>query len=231
MTKAPILFYSRAILTTLCTALIFITVAPKTVNAEDRTAGLKHDEKQDYSETYELLNLFGDVFERARSQYVDPISDKELVENAVSGMLASLDPHSSYLNEESFEDMQVSTRGSFGGLGIEVTMENGFVKVVSPIDDTPAFRAGIQAGDFITHIDDEAVIGLSLNDAVDKMRGKVGTKIHLTLRREGVPEDIKKQSRVIRSRSNPFVTTQKAKQAISALQPLTKTPKTAYLMP
>lgn len=147
---------------------------------------------KDYTETYRLLNLFGDVFERARAQYVEPVEDKELIENAVNGMLTSLDPHSSYLNAESFEDMQVNTRGSFGGLGIEVTMENGFVKVVSPIDDTPAFRAGIKAGDYITHIDGESVPGMSLGDAVDKMRGKVGTKIHLKVRREGAMEDITK---------------------------------------
>jgi carboxyl-terminal processing protease len=161
-------------------------------NSEERTAGIDSEAAQtDYSETYRLLNLFGDVFERVRSQYVEPVSDKELVESAVQGMLSSLDPHSSYLNEESFEDMQVSTRGSFGGLGIEVTMENGFVKVVSPIDDTPAFHAGVEAGDFITHIDGESVVGLTLGEAVDKMRGKVGTKIEIEIRREGVNDPIK----------------------------------------
>ena len=158
---------------------------------EERTAGAQTEDGQaDYSETYRLLNLFGDVFERARAQYVEPVTDKELVESAVQGMLTALDPHSSYLDEKSFEDMQVSTRGSFGGLGIEVTMENGFVKVVSPIDDTPAFRAGVQAGDYITHIDDEPVLGLTLGEAVDKMRGKVGTKIKIDIRREGEPEVI-----------------------------------------
>jgi carboxyl-terminal processing protease len=149
------------------------------------------DEKVDYTETYRLLNLFGDVFERVREQYVEPVTDKELVESAIQGMLTSLDPHSSFLNEESFEDMQVSTRGSFGGLGIEVTMENGFVKVVSPIDDTPAFKAGVQPGDFITHIDGESVLGMTLGDAVDKMRGDVGTEIKIDIRREGEPEALK----------------------------------------
>lgn len=180
-------------------ALACGAVSPNPAFAQDndRTAGSAPPEimaqsEEDYSETYRLLNLFGDVFERTRAQYVDPIDDKELIENAVNGMLTALDPHSSYLNAESFEDMQVNTRGSFGGLGIEVTMENGFVKVVSPIDDTPAFRAGIQAGDYITHIDGEAVLGMSLSDAVDKMRGKVGTTIDLKLRREDVAEEISK---------------------------------------
>lgn len=152
-------------------------------DAEERTAGTQP--ASDNSETYRQLNLFGDVFERVRSQYVEEVDDKELIETAVNGMLVSLDPHSAYLNEESFQEMQVNTRGEFGGLGIEVTMENGFVKVVSPIDDTPAFRAGIEAGDYITHIDGESVLGLALNEAVDKMRGKVGTDIQLTVRREG----------------------------------------------
>ena len=111
------------------------------------------------SETYRQLNLFGDVFERVRSDYVEEVSDKELIESAIEGMLVSLDPHSSYLNPERFEDMQVQTKGEFAGLGIEVTMENGLVKVVSPIDDTPAFRAGIQAGDLVTHLDGEQVMG------------------------------------------------------------------------
>lgn len=146
--------------------------------------------KQDPQETYKMLKLFGEVFERVRSSYVDEISDKELIEKAISGMLANLDPHSSYLNDESFEDMKVQTRGSFGGLGIEVTMDNGLVKVVSPIDDTPAYKAGIKAGDLITHIDGKAVLGLSLQEAVDKMRGKVNTAIKIGVRREGVNEPL-----------------------------------------
>lgn len=136
-------------------------------------------------ETFRQLELFGDIFERVRSQYVDETTDKELIESAINGMLQALDPHSSYLNEESFRDMQVQTRGEFGGLGIEVTMEQGLVRVVSPIDDTPAARAGIEAGDFITHLDGETVLGLTLSEAVDKMRGRIGSDIRLTIRREG----------------------------------------------
>lgn len=157
---------------------------------EPRTAGANTDPNNSYSETYRQLNLFGDVFERVRNQYVEPVEDKKLIETAINGMLTSLDPHSGYLDEESFNDMQVTTKGEFGGLGIEVTMENGFVKVVSPIDDTPAFRAGILAGDYIVEIDGETVMGLSLPDAVDKMRGKVGSTIKLTVRRESEPEPI-----------------------------------------
>ena len=142
------------------------------------------------SDTYRQLNLFGDVFERVRADYVEEVSDKELIESAINGMLSSLDPHSSYLNPERFEDMQVQTRGEFGGLGIEVTMENGLVKVVSPIDDTPAFKAGIQSGDFITHLDGEQVFGLTLSEAVDRMRGLVGTDIELTIRRPNVEDEI-----------------------------------------
>ncbi len=138
-----------------------------------------------YSETYKQLNLFGDVFERVRAEYVEDVSDKELIENALNGMLSSLDPHSGYLSEDRYKDMKVETSGEFGGLGIEVTMENGLVKVVSPIDDTPAFRAGIQAGDYIVKINDEAVMGLTLNDAVKLMRGKVGSTIDLMISREG----------------------------------------------
>src|SRR3954451_6583636 len=134
------------------------------------------------SETYRQLNLFGDVFERVRSEYVEPVSDEQLVEAAINGMLTSLDPHSSYLNTKNFKDMQVQTRGEFGGLGIEVTMENGLVKVVSPIDDTPAFRAGIKPGDYITHLNGEQVQGLTLNEAVEKMRGPVNSDLKLTIR-------------------------------------------------
>jgi len=137
------------------------------------------------SETYRQLDLFGDVFERVRADYVKEVGDEELIEAAINGMLSSLDPHSSYLSPKSFKDMQVQTRGEFGGLGIEVTMESGFVKVVSPIDDTPAFRAGIKAGDFITHLDEKPVQGLALSEAVERMRGKIDTDIKLTIRREG----------------------------------------------
>lgn len=137
------------------------------------------------SETYRQLNLFGDVFERVRADYVEDVSDEALIEAAINGMLTSLDPHSSYLSPKNFRDMQVQTRGEFGGLGIEVTMENGYVKVVSPIDDTPAFRAGLKPNDLITHLDGEQVQGLTLSEAVEKMRGKVGSDLKLTIRREG----------------------------------------------
>lgn len=142
------------------------------------------------SRTFEFLNLFGDVFERIRTDYVEETDDGELIESAINGMLTSLDPHSSYLSEKNFKEMQIQTKGEFGGLGIEVTMENGLVKVVSPIDDTPAYRAGVMAGDYISHIDDEAVMGLTLSEAVDKMRGKVGTDITITVLREGENEPL-----------------------------------------
>jgi len=142
------------------------------------------------SETYRQLNLFGDVFERVREEYVEEVTDEQLIEAAIQGMLASLDPHSSYMSPDSFGEMQVQTKGEFGGLGIEVTMEDGYVKVVSPIDDTPAFRAGIQAGDIVVQLDGEQVLGLSLGDAVEKMRGPVGTDIVLTVVREGAEEPI-----------------------------------------
>lgn len=154
------------------------------------------------SETYRQLNLFGEVFERVRDNYVEIVDDEALIEAALNGMLQSLDPHSSYLAAKQFDEMQVKTRGSFGGLGIEVTMENGLVKVVSPIDETPAFRAGIQAGDFITHIDDEAVLGLTLSEAIDRMRGKPNTEIVIrVLRGEVEPFDVTIVREVIHIRS------------------------------
>ena len=128
--------------------------------------------------------MFGEVYERVRREYVEEVTNKELIEAAIEGMLQSLDPHSSFMNADSFKDMQVQTKGEFGGLGIEVSMEEGLVKVVSPIDDTPAFHAGIQAGDFIIEIDGESVLGMSLGDAVDKMRGKINTEIVITILRE-----------------------------------------------
>jgi carboxyl-terminal processing protease len=137
------------------------------------------------SDTYRQLNLFGDVFERVRSDYVERPEDGKLVETAINGMLAGLDPHSSYMDAKSFRDMQVQTRGEFGGLGIEVTMEDGLVKVVAPIDDTPAAKAGVMANDIITHLEDEPVQGLTLNQAVEKMRGPVNTKIRLKIMRKG----------------------------------------------
>jgi carboxyl-terminal processing protease len=142
------------------------------------------------ADTYRQLNLFGDIFERVRSHYVEKPDDSKLVESAINGMLNGLDPHSSYMDPKSFRDMQVQTRGEFGGLGIEVTMEEGLVKVVAPIDDTPAAKAGVRAGDVITHLDDEAVQGLTLNQAVEKMRGQVNTKIRLKIMRKGVDQPI-----------------------------------------
>jgi carboxyl-terminal processing protease len=136
-------------------------------------------------ETYRLLDLFGEVFERVRSGYVEAPTDQELIESAIAGMLTSLDPHSSYLSAKSFQDMQVQTRGEFGGLGIEVTMDAGLVKVVSPIDGTPAHRAGLKPGDFISHLEGKPILGLTLAEAVEKMRGKVGTDLRLTIRRKG----------------------------------------------
>jgi carboxyl-terminal processing protease len=142
------------------------------------------------SDTFRQLKLFGDVFERVRAEYVEEMTDQDLIEAAIEGMLTSLDPHSGYLNPKKYRDMQVQTKGEFGGLGIEVTMEDGLVKVVSPIDDTPAYRAGIQAGDVITHINSEPVLGMSLSEAVERMRGPVDTSIALTLRRPGEDEPI-----------------------------------------
>lgn len=141
-------------------------------------------------ETYRQLNLFGEVFERVRAGYVEQPADVDLIDGAISGMLTSLDPHSSYMNPKSFRDMRVQTRGEFGGLGIQVTMENGLIKVISPIDETPAARAGILPGDLITHLDDEAVMGLTLTQAVDKMRGPVNSPITLTVLREGAEQPL-----------------------------------------
>lgn len=140
------------------------------------------------SSVYEQLDLFGDIFERIRSQYVEEVDEAELIEAAINGMLTSLDPHSSYLSPKAAADMRVQTRGEFGGLGIEVTQQDGFVKVVSPIDGTPADAAGIEAGDFITHVDGETVLGLTLNQAVEMMRGPVGSEIIITVVREGEDE-------------------------------------------
>ncbi len=140
------------------------------------------------SSVYEQLDLFGDIFERIRAQYVEEVDEEDLIEAAINGMLTSLDPHSSYLSPRDAADMRVQTRGEFGGLGIEVTQEEGFVKVVSPIDDTPADAAGIEAGDFITHVDGESVLGLTLDAAVEMMRGPVGSEIIITVVREGVED-------------------------------------------
>ncbi len=143
-------------------------------------------------ETYEYLDLFGQVFDRVRTGYVEEVSDEELIEKAIDGMLTGLDPHSGYMNEEVWQEMQTDTKGKFGGLGIEITMEDGFVKVISPIEDTPAYEAGVKAGDYIIQIDEIPVFGLSLNEAVDLMRGKKGSPITITVSREGVdPFEIK----------------------------------------
>lgn len=140
----------------------------------------------DQTDTYRLLTLFSDVFERVRADYVEPVKDKDLVENAINGMLTGLDPHSSYMNAKSYKEMQVQTSGSFGGLGLEVTGEQGFVKVISPIDDTPAARAGMKANDLILSINGKTVQGLTLNEAVEKMRGAPASKIQLSIKRPGV---------------------------------------------
>ncbi|WP_164660669.1 S41 family peptidase [Tropicibacter sp. Alg240-R139] len=145
-------------------------------------------EAKNNANVYEQLDLFGDIFERIRAQYVEEVDEGELIEAAIDGMLTSLDPHSSYLSPDDAAQMRVQTRGEFGGLGIEVTQEEGFVKVVSPIDGTPADEAGVEAGDFITHVDGESLLGLSLDKAVDLMRGPVGSEIIITVVREGEQE-------------------------------------------
>ncbi len=165
-------------------ALTLVAVQPSRllIGTSARAAGA--------ADTYRQLNLFGDIFERVRSHYVEKPDDSKLVEGAINGMLNGLDPHSSYMDPKGFRDMQVQTHGEFGGLGIEVTMEDGLVKVVAPIDDTPAAKADVRAGDVITHIDDEAVQGLTLNQAVEKMRGPVNTKIRLKVMRKGLDKPL-----------------------------------------
>ena len=160
--------------------------------------------------TYRLLTLFGDVFERVRADYVDPVSDKELVENAINGMLTGLDPHSGYMDAKQFQEMEVQTKGEFGGLGLEVTQQDGFIKVISPIDDTPAAKAGIKPGDIITAIDGKTVEGMSLNEAVDKMRGPPDSRVTLTIKRAGIDKPIEQSLlreivhlQVVKSRMEP----------------------------
>ena len=175
-----------------CTASLFILQSTRRDQAVAANA-----------EIYKQLDLFGEVLERVRAEYVEKPDDTKLIENAINGMLQGLDPHSSYLTPKEFQDMQVQTRGEFGGLGIEVTMEDGVVKVIAPIDNTPADRAGVMSGDYITHLDGESIQGLSLNEAVEKMRGPVDSPITLTILRKGVPAPI--QTKVVRDvvRINP----------------------------
>ena len=162
-----------------------VTLAPLT-----GVLGQAVAQKAGNAQMYTLLKEFGDVVERVRADYVETPNDRELIENAINGMLTGLDAHSSYMNAKAFKDMQIQTKGEFGGLGIEVTADNGFIKVISPIDDTPAYRAGIKPGDIITALDGKTVQGLSLNDAVDKMRGPPNAKIVLTIKRQGVDKPL-----------------------------------------
>src|SRR5471030_952801 len=152
---------------------------------QPRTIFVGSSAKAAVADTYRQLNLFGDVFERVRSDYVEKPDDSKLIESAINGMLAGLDPHSSYMDPKSFRDMQVETGGKFGGLGIEVTMEDGLIKVVAPIDGTPAAKAGILSNDLIIKLDDDQVQGMTLSQAVEKMRGPVNTKIKITIMRKG----------------------------------------------
>lgn len=170
-------------LTIIAMIMSISAMAASCVTAADRSQNKQEKPKEEQIDTYEMLNLFGEVMERAKVSYVEEVSDQKLLEAAMNGMLSSLDPHSSFLDNKSFQYLNEQTQGKFGGLGIEVTMENAVVKVVSPIDDTPAFKAGIKPGDYIISIDGTPVVGMSLNEAVDQMRGKVGTKIKLTIRR------------------------------------------------
>jgi carboxyl-terminal processing protease len=173
------LFALFAVLAALASSPLFASTAPAEQKEDAKTS-------EDVADTFKQLTLFSDVLERVRADYVDPVSDNKLIENALNGMLSALDPHSSYMDKKSFQDMQTQTKGEFGGLGIEITMENGIVKVVSPIDDTPAAKAGLQPGDLITHINAKPVTDYTLNEAVDHMRGSPGTKVVLTIRRGGL---------------------------------------------
>lgn len=179
----------------LITVLTFFTISGAFAKDDKKT-------KEEEVNSYELLNLFAEVMERAKATYVEEISDKKLIESAINGMLVSLDPHSSYLDKKDFKYMTEQTSGKFGGLGIEITMDQSLVKIISPIDDTPAFRAGLKAGDYITNIDGETIIGMTLNEAVEKMRGKPGTKVKLTIRRMNEkPFDVTLKREEIKTRS------------------------------
>ena len=186
--------WSRAALAGALVATALLFVPP----SEDSIAQL-----QPTNDTYDQLKLFADVFERVRSEYVEEVTDQDLMEAAINGMLTNLDPHSSFLNSKSLRDMRVQTRGQFGGLGIEVSMENGLVKVVSPIDDTPAAKAGLEPGDLITHLDGEPVMGLTLGQAVEKMRGPVNSDLTISVRRGALePFDVTITRAVIKIRSS-----------------------------
>jgi len=165
-------FFQRGILVLTALTVIWIANPPfKTALSEDK------------NEAYRQLALFGDVFERVKKSYVEEVSDEELVSSAINGMLTSLDPHSSFLPEDNYEKMQVETSGKFGGLGVEITIESGFVKVVSPIDDTPAYKAGLQSGDYIISADEESLVGFTINEAVEKLRGPIGSEIIISIQR------------------------------------------------
>ena len=163
--------------------LVLAAMVLSAISALFLIAPLTTKAQSNNEETYRQLTLFGDVFQRVREDYVEEVSDQDLVEAAINGMLTSLDPHSAYLPDDNFQKMQVQTRGKFGGLGIEVTMENGFVKVVSPIDDTPADKAGILPEDLIISVDGESIVGLTLNDAVEKLRGPIGSNVKISVQR------------------------------------------------
>lgn len=185
------LLLSTAILSLFSFSNSVLAEDSKVDSASEKSAAPKNlTQEQLNAETYKQLSLFGSVFETVREKYVDTISDEKLIEYAIKGMLTNLDPHSDYMTAKDFDDMKVQTKGEFGGLGIEVTMQDGLVKVVSPIDDTPAFKAGIQPGDLISHLDKKPIIGMTLAEAVEKMRGKVGSSVELTVRREGVNEPL-----------------------------------------
>ena len=176
----------------ICGVLIAAAVIPSLTTAQSG----KNDE------IYRQLGLFGDIFQRVRESYIDEVNEKDLVEAAINGMLTSLDPHSSYLNNDNFSDMQVQTKGKFGGLGIEITMENGVIKIVSPIDDTPAAKAGLQPEDLIIAVNDKPIRGMTLSDAVDKLRGEVGSKVTITVKRGTLePFDVTVKRDTIKIRS------------------------------
>lgn len=187
---------TKPVVASLAAATLFVAACAVAAEPEEGAGGTPPNT------TYEMLQLFGDVFERVRADFVDQVGDQQLIEAAINGMLTALDPHSGYLNPQRFSEMRVQTQGAFGGLGIEVTMEGGLVKVVSPIDETPAARAGLESGDLITHLDGEQVLGMSLSQAVEKMRGSVGTPIRLTVRRaDREPFDVTLTREVIKIRS------------------------------